>query len=101
MATFTTPEVRAVFEEWARIIEDEIVMLQSVNPRVISSILFSNLLYDFVMLKRHLKRMSFKTIAERLNALILQRCPEVINSSWIFKNSPDCYRFIRRNIRTE
>lgn len=45
--------------------------------------------------------MDFEVIAAKLSALVSQKHPEVINSSWIFKHAPDCYRFIQKNIRTE
>lgn len=47
------------------------------------------------------ERFDFKDVAMRLNALVSRKCPEVITSFWIFKNAPECYRFIRRNIRTD
>lgn len=34
MASFATPEVRSVFEEWARIVEDEIVACVKEDPKV-------------------------------------------------------------------
>lgn len=40
-------------------------------------------------------------IAVQLNALVSQKNPEVLTSSWIFKHAPECYRFIQKNIRTE
>ena len=47
------------------------------------------------------KKIDFKDVAMRLNALVSRKCPEVLNSSWIIKNAPECYRFIQRNIRTD
>lgn len=46
-------------------------------------------------------KIDFKDIAMQLNALLSLKCPEVLTSSWIFKNAPECYRFIQRNIRTD
>jgi hypothetical protein len=45
--------------------------------------------------------MDFKDFTMRLNALVSRKRPEVLTSSWIFKNAPECYRFIRKNIRTD
>jgi hypothetical protein len=45
--------------------------------------------------------MDFEAVAMRLNALVSRKRPEVITSSWIFRNAPECYRFIQKNIRTE
>lgn len=45
--------------------------------------------------------MDFEIIATRLNALISQKQPEILTSSWILKHAPECYRFIQKNIRTE
>jgi len=45
--------------------------------------------------------MDFKAVAMRLNALVSRKRPEVLTSSWIFKNAPECYRFIQKNIRTD
>lgn len=45
--------------------------------------------------------MEFEIIAARLNALISQKQPEILTSSWILKHAPECYRFIQKNIRTE
>ncbi len=36
-----------------------------------------------------------------LNALLTQRKPAKINSSWIQRHSPSCYRYIRKWIRNE
>lgn len=47
------------------------------------------------------EKIDFKDVAMRLNALLSRKCPEVLTSSWIFKNAPECYRFIQRNIRTD
>jgi len=44
--------------------------------------------------------MDFEVIAGKLNLTIAQKNPEVLNSSWILKHAPECYRFIQRNVRT-
>jgi hypothetical protein len=36
-----------------------------------------------------------------LNALLSKRRPTTLNSSWILRHAPACYRFIRKWIRTE
>jgi len=36
-----------------------------------------------------------------LNKLLADEGPAAFNSSWVFKRSPQCYRFIYKNIRTE
>lgn len=48
-----------------------------------------------------LKIMDFEIIADRLNALVSEKQPQSINSSWILKHAPECYRYIQNNIRTE
>jgi hypothetical protein len=48
-----------------------------------------------------MKRMDFEITTAQLNALISQKNPKILNSSWIFKHSPESYRFIQKNIRTE
>lgn len=45
--------------------------------------------------------MDFEVIAAKLNTLLSERKPEILNSSWIFRHAPDCYRYIRKNIRSE
>ena len=38
-------------------------------------------------------------VADTLNDLIARRRPVTLNSSWIKRNAPACYRFIRKRIR--
>jgi hypothetical protein len=45
--------------------------------------------------------MDFKAVATQLNAVVARKRPEILTASWIFKNAPECYRFIQKNIRTE
>lgn len=45
--------------------------------------------------------MDFEVITSQLSTLVSQKHPEVLNSSWIFKHAPECYRYIQKNIRTE
>lgn len=43
----------------------------------------------------------FSAVVETLNELLERTQPDVINSSWIRKHEPRCYRFIRQNLRRE
>lgn len=43
---------------------------------------------------------SFKSVIQTINKLLTEENPEVFNSSWILGRAPHCYRFIRKNIRT-
>ena len=45
--------------------------------------------------------MDFSSVVETLNKLLAQTQPDVINSSWIRKRAPRCYRFIQQNLRRE
>lgn len=45
--------------------------------------------------------MKFEQIIGCLNRLLNKKNPKLFNSSWIRKNSPTSYNFIRRNIRTD
>ncbi len=45
--------------------------------------------------------MDFDRVAFTLNELLSKRRPTTLNSSWIFRYAPACYRFIRKWIRTE
>ena len=45
--------------------------------------------------------MDFNQVILVLSKLLSKKRPESFNSSWILKQAPDCYRFIRKNIRTE
>jgi hypothetical protein len=45
--------------------------------------------------------MDFQCTVAALNRLLLRKRPETFNSSWILKHAPECYRFIRKEIRTE
>ena len=45
--------------------------------------------------------MDFNSVVETLNQLLARIQPDVINSSWIRKHAPQCYRFIRQNLRRE
>jgi len=45
--------------------------------------------------------MDFDRVACTLNELLSKRRPTTLNSSWIFRHAPACYRFIRKWIRTE
>ena len=44
--------------------------------------------------------MDFVQAINTINSLLLEKQPTYFNSSWIKNNSPDCYRFIHKNIRT-
>jgi len=44
--------------------------------------------------------MEFEQVVDCLNKLLNKKNPEFFNSSWIRKNSPNCYSFIQRKIRT-
>jgi hypothetical protein len=54
-----------------------------------------------ILIRIELRLMNFEIIAARLNALVSQKQPQSINSSWILKHAPECYRYIQKNIRTE
>lgn len=45
--------------------------------------------------------MDFSSVVETLNNLLARTQPDAINSSWIQKHAPRCYRFIRQNLRRE
>jgi hypothetical protein len=45
--------------------------------------------------------MDFERTIGMLNRLLLRKRPKTFNSSWILKNAPRCYRFIRSKIRAE
>lgn len=45
--------------------------------------------------------MDFNQAIKELNALLLEKQPEKINSSWIYKNAPRIYRFIWKNVKNE
>jgi hypothetical protein len=45
--------------------------------------------------------MDFDRVAHTLNELLSKRRPTTLNSSWILRHAPACYRFIRKWIRTE
>ncbi len=45
--------------------------------------------------------MDFDRVVITLNKLLSRKNPESFNGSWILKHAPRCYRFIRKNIRTE
>ena len=45
--------------------------------------------------------MDFSSVVETLNKLLARIQPDVFNSSWIRKHAPQCYRFIRQNLRRE
>jgi len=44
--------------------------------------------------------MEFGEVIKIINKLLLKKQPPYFNSSWIRKNSPGCYNFIQRNIKT-
>ena len=45
--------------------------------------------------------MDFSKVVETLNRLLTRNQPDPFNSSWIRKHAPQCYRFIRQNLRRE
>lgn len=45
--------------------------------------------------------MSLDRVASTLNELLSRMRPTTVNSSWIRRHAPACYRFIRKRIRTE
>jgi hypothetical protein len=45
--------------------------------------------------------MDFDGAIGMLNGLLLRKRPETLNSSWVLKHAPQCYRFIQTNIRAE
>ena len=45
--------------------------------------------------------MNFGQTISILNRLLTDEDPPIVNSSWVLKHAPQCYRFIYRNIRTE
>jgi hypothetical protein len=45
--------------------------------------------------------MDFDRVVFILNELLSKKRPKTINSSWILKQAPACYRFIRKNIRAQ
>jgi hypothetical protein len=44
--------------------------------------------------------MDFVQAINTINSLLLEKHPLYFNSSWIKDNSPNCYSFIQKNIRT-
>jgi len=40
-------------------------------------------------------------VVATLNKLLLQNSPTVFNSTWILKRAPNCYRLIRKHIRSD
>lgn len=44
--------------------------------------------------------MKFEQVINQLNKLLNKKDPNTFNSSWIKINSPACYRYIIRNVRT-
>lgn len=45
--------------------------------------------------------MDFSKVVETLNRLLTRNQPDAFNGSWIRKHAPQCYRFIRQNLRRE
>ena len=45
--------------------------------------------------------MDFDRAVLILNELLSKKRPKAINSSWILKQAPECYRFIRKMVRAE
>ena len=45
--------------------------------------------------------MDFEKAISILNKLLTDKDPDTFSSSWVLKHSPQCYRFICKNIRTE
>ena len=45
--------------------------------------------------------MSLDRVASTLNALLSGKRPTTVNSSWVLRHAPACYRFIRKCIRSE
>jgi hypothetical protein len=45
--------------------------------------------------------MDFDQAIVTLNRLLTDNDPVTFNSSWVLRNAPKCYRFIRKNIRTD
>ena len=45
--------------------------------------------------------MDFDCAVKTINELMIEKRPDRFNSSWIQKHSPDVYRFIRQNVRSE
>jgi hypothetical protein len=45
--------------------------------------------------------MDFKQCARRINRTLQEKNPPEFSSSWILQNTPSCYRFIFKNIRTD
>jgi len=45
--------------------------------------------------------MDFDGIIQMINDLLIKEDPDTFSSSWILKQSPHCYRFIWKNIRTD
>jgi len=45
--------------------------------------------------------MKFETVIEILNESLKQKQPLKITSTWVVKNTPQAYRYIQKNIRTE
>ncbi len=45
--------------------------------------------------------MEFEKAIKTINRLLLKKKPLYFNSSWILKYSPESYRFIQKNIRTD
>lgn len=45
--------------------------------------------------------MTLDRVASMLNELLSRKRPSTVNSSWILRHAPTCYRFIQRWIRSE
>jgi hypothetical protein len=45
--------------------------------------------------------MDFNQMVQTINRLLSMECPETFDSSWISKRAPGCYRFKRKNVRTD
>ncbi len=45
--------------------------------------------------------MHFDAVIQMINELLLKEHPHTFSSSWILKRSPRCYRFVRKNVRTD
>ena len=49
----------------------------------------------------YIYEMNFDQTIATINTLLSKKRPETFNSSWILKHTPQCYRFICQNVRTE
>jgi hypothetical protein len=45
--------------------------------------------------------MTLDRVASTLNELLSRKRPAIVNSSWILRHAPACYRFIQKWIRSE